>query len=145
MSANRTDQFKKKEIGLNVGHDGARLTARRPPGARLPMSTSQIPPSASRGARRSSFAASEPGSFRLMGTFKGPTGKMRKATKMHVHPCCRLGANRGPASEPEVASRIVSQKIGFRLRPILLRNCETARSGAVELSPHICWQRVLSH
>ena len=52
-----------KEIGLNVGLDDARPTARRTPGARGPMSTSQILARARRGTTRSSFAAGEPGSF----------------------------------------------------------------------------------
>ena len=87
---------KLKEIGLNVGHADARRAARRTPGARGPMSTSQVPTNTLRGTTKSSFAASHPGSFRLRRTFKRPKGKVRKATKMHVHPCCRPRAQERP-------------------------------------------------
>ena len=75
-----------------MSHDNARGAARRTPSARGPMSTSQIPARLLRGATKSSFAASEPGSFRLRRTFKRPKGKVRKATQVHAHPCCRLEA-----------------------------------------------------
>ena len=60
------------------------------------MSTCQVPANALRGATKSSFAASEPGSLRLRRTFKRPKGEVRKATKAHVHPCCRLEAQARP-------------------------------------------------
>ena len=58
----------------------------------------------SRAQQKSSSAASEPGSFRLRGTFKRPKGKANKATKVHVHPCCRLEAQARPC--PRTRSRI---------------------------------------
>ena len=82
--------------GLNVSHDGARRAARRTPGARGLMSTSQVPANALKGATEPSFAASEPGSFRPGGTFKRPKSKVRKATKLHVYTCCRLRAEARP-------------------------------------------------
>ena len=78
-----------------MSHEGARRVVGRTPGARGPASTSQVPTSAQRG-HRATQTMEEPGSFRMRGPFKGPAGNTRKATRMHVHPCCRLRAQLRP-------------------------------------------------
>ena len=60
LARNRTEQVKTERDGLSVSHNGARRGARRTPGARGPVSTSQVPANALRGATKTTFAASPP-------------------------------------------------------------------------------------
>ena len=78
----------------------------------------------------------KPGSFRLRGTFKRPAGNKRKATMMHVRPCCRLGSRSTPQLRTRSQSRDREPERQVVRRTVLLRHAETVEGEPARQSHH---------